>query len=89
MEMTPIVERSERDLGALVLPLQVLAGEIRLLIHWADDECKRTWDVVEPSLFDFELLLETAPDESAEELRRVGHELHGRLSALREAVRKA
>jgi hypothetical protein len=45
--------------------------------------------VVEPSLFDFELLLETAPDESAEELRRVGHELHGRLSALREAVRKA
>ena len=49
----------------------------------------RTWDVVEPRLFDFEIWVETATDDNAEDLRRMGHELHGRLQALREAVRKA
>lgn len=86
---TPIRERTERDLDAMMMPLQALAGEIRLLIHWANDDCKRTWDVVEPRLFDFEVWVETATDDNAEELRRVGHELHGHLQALREAVRKA
>jgi len=86
---TPIREGTERDLDAMMMPLQALAGEIRLLIHWANEDCKRTWDVVEPRLFDFEVWVETATDDNAEELRRVGHELHGRLQALREAVRRA
>src|SRR5688572_1683088 len=42
---TPIRARTERDLDAMMMPLQALAGEIRLLIHWANDDCKRTWDV--------------------------------------------
>jgi len=89
MEITqPICERTERYLDELMTPLQSMAGEIRLLIHWADDECKKTWDVVEPNLLDFELCIETASDENAEELRRVGRELHTRLQALRKAVRK-
>ena len=73
----------------MMMPLQALAGEIRLLIHWANDECKRAWDAVEPRLFDFELWVETATDDNAEALRREGHALQGRLQALREAVRKA
>ena len=85
----PILERTERDLGEMMLPLQALAGEIRLLIHWANDDCKRVWDVVEPRLFDFELWIETANDDNTEELRRVGHELQCRLEALRNAVRAA
>lgn len=87
--IAPIHERTERDLDAMMPPLQALAGEIRLLIHWANDECKRAWDVVEPRLFDFELCLETASDDNVEELRRVGSELQGSLQALRSAVRKA
>jgi hypothetical protein len=86
---TPIRDCSERDLDALMTPLQLLAGEIRLLIHWASDECKRTWDSVEPRLFDFELWVEAATDDNAEELRRVGRELEGSLQALRKAVRNA
>jgi hypothetical protein len=90
MEITvrPIGERTERDLDELMTPLQSLAGEIRLLIHWADEECKKSWDVVEPWLLDFELEVETATDDNAEELRRVGRELHTRLQALGKAVRK-
>jgi len=82
----PIGERT--DLDELMKPLQSLAGEIRLLIGWADAECKKAWDVVEPWLLDFELELETASDDNAEELRRVGRELHTRLQALGKAVRK-
>lgn len=86
---TAICERAERDLDAMMLPLQALAGEIRLLIHWANEDCRRTWDFVEPQLLDFEVGLESATDDNAEELRRMGNELHGRLQALREAVRRA
>ena len=87
--ITAICQRTERDLDAMILPLQALAGEIRLLIHWANEDCRRTWDFVEPQLLDLEIGLESATDDDADELRRMGSELHGRLQALRDAVRMA